>query len=256
MTDSARFLTVEDLVALNQNVLAYGGGTHGVRYENGLGYAVDRPFLTFDGQFMFPSPYDKAAALVESLIRSHPFVDGNKRTALVAGLTLLEILTGRSPVIPAEESAQACVAVAENEWGAAEFSLWLREKAESEADPALYGDVTREIRGFIEESEPLLQKASSTTLGRVFVHGANIFTTINEEVIEGAQRTTVAKNALAAAIRNPATPPRRLHELEAEEARASEVHGARMAASKELSDFLDRDKALLPEQDMDEGEEE
>ena len=252
MTESARFLTAEDLVALNEDVLSYGGGAHGVRYENGLQYAVDRPFLSFGGQPMFPGPYDKAAALTESLIRSHPFVDGNKRTALVAGLALLEILTGRSPAIPAEESAQACVAIAENEWGAAEFSLWLKDKAESEEDSALYGDVTREIRGFIEENEPLLAEASSTTLERVFVHGANIFTTISDEVIEGTQLATAAKNALAAAIRNPATPPRRLHELDVEEKRASEVYEARTAASQQLNDFLGRVKNLLPEQEDDE----
>jgi death-on-curing protein len=244
LTDPARFLTVEDLVSLNEEVLAYGGGTHGVRYENGLHYAVDRPFLVFGGQPVFPSPYDKAAALVESLIRSHPFVDGNKRTALVAGLTLLEMFTGRSLDIPAEESAQACVAVAENEWGAAEFSLWLREKVESEADPALYGDVTREIRGFIEDHEDFVDEASALALGRVFTQGAAIFTTISEEVIEATNHATSAKNALAAAIVNPATPARRLHELEAEEKRASEVNAARTAASQELNVFLQRVEAL------------
>ena len=82
---------------------------------------------------MFPGPYDKAAALTETLIRSHPFVDGNKRTALVAGLTLLEMLTGRRLRVPAREAVEACVAVAQNEWGAAELSRWMREKAESDS---------------------------------------------------------------------------------------------------------------------------
>lgn len=115
--------------------------------------------------------------------------------------------------------------------------------------PELYEDVIREIRGFIEENEPLLSDASPLVLGRVYVQGARIFTTINDEVIEGTNQATVAKNNLAAAIRDATVSPHRLQELEAEEARASQVHKARMAASEELDDFLQRVKALLPEQD-------
>lgn len=128
MSESSRFVTVEDLIALNGEVLGYGGGTAGVRYEAGLYYAVDRPFLSFGGTPMFPGPYDKAAALTETLIRNHPFVDGNKRTALIAGLTPLELFIGRRPRVPTREAVEACVAVAQNEWGAAELYLWMRGK--------------------------------------------------------------------------------------------------------------------------------
>src|SRR4051812_25025314 len=74
--------------------------------------------------------------------------------------------------------------------------------------PELYEDVTREIRGFIEEHEGLLDEASPLVLGRVYTQGVRIFTTINDEVIEGANRATAAKNELAAAIRDANTPPR------------------------------------------------
>lgn len=123
-------------------------------------------------------------------------------------------------------------------------------------EPALQSEIEREARGFVEENEPLLSGGSATVLGRVFVQGANIFTALSEEAIEAANRAAAAKNALADAIRNPATPARRLQELEAEEAHASEIHEARLATYQELNDLLERIKALLPEQEADEGEEE
>jgi hypothetical protein len=111
--------------------------------------------------------------------------------------------------------------------------------------PELYEDVTREIRGFIEENEPLMEDASPLILGRIFTQGAGIFTTINAEVVEATNEAAAAKRALAAAITDRSTPARRLRELEAEEARASQVHRARTAASSQLDDFLHRLQALM-----------
>ena len=51
--------------------------------------AIERPWGTPFGQEHFPSPYQKAAVLCESLIRRHPFVDGNKRTGVTMGSYLL-----------------------------------------------------------------------------------------------------------------------------------------------------------------------
>ena len=121
--------------------------------------------------------------------------------------------------------------------------------------PELYEDVTREIRRFIEENEPLLDDASALVLGRIFTQGARIFTTMSDEVVEGTNRAAAAKRELAAAIRDPSTPPNRLCELEAEEARASRVYAARVAASKELDDFLHRVQSLLPKQSTEDEEE-
>lgn len=100
----------------------------------------------------------------------------------------------------------------------------------------------------------MLEEANALVLGRVFTQGASIFTTMNEEIIEAANRATSTKNALADAIRNPATPARRLQELELEEKRASEVNAARTAASQELDAFLRRvEEALRSQREAEEG---
>lgn len=57
------------------------GGSKGVRDQGSLEAALNRPFATFDGQDLYPTAAEKAAALFESIIINHPFTDGNKRTA-------------------------------------------------------------------------------------------------------------------------------------------------------------------------------
>jgi death-on-curing protein len=70
------------LIIHDKSIEVYGGGK-GVRDEGSLLAALARPFQTFDQQDLYPTPIDKAAAMFESLIINHPFIDGNKRTAYV-----------------------------------------------------------------------------------------------------------------------------------------------------------------------------
>lgn len=71
------------------SIQKYGGGK-GVRVEGALEAAIARPFQTFDGKDLYPTGIEKAAALVESLIVNHPFIDGNKRTGFLAMVALIE----------------------------------------------------------------------------------------------------------------------------------------------------------------------
>ena len=59
------------------------GGSNGIRDLNALQAAIQRPYSTFDGKDLYPTIYDKAAALVESLVKNHAFIDGNKRIGYV-----------------------------------------------------------------------------------------------------------------------------------------------------------------------------
>ncbi|TWR27682.1 type II toxin-antitoxin system death-on-curing family toxin [Mucilaginibacter achroorhodeus] len=57
------------------------GGSKGIRDIADLEAALARPYMTFDQQDLYPTAVDKAAAIFESLIINHPFVDGIKRIA-------------------------------------------------------------------------------------------------------------------------------------------------------------------------------
>ena len=67
------------------------GGSHGVLGLGLLLSAVARPQVTFDGQELYSELFPKAAALLESLIGNHAFVDGNQRTAITSAGLLLNL---------------------------------------------------------------------------------------------------------------------------------------------------------------------
>ena len=59
------------------------GGARGIRDRGLLESALSRPFQTFDNRDLYPTVIEKAAALIESIINNHPFIDGNKRIGYV-----------------------------------------------------------------------------------------------------------------------------------------------------------------------------
>lgn len=63
----------------------------GVRDIGLLDSAVHRPLASFDGNDLYPTVLEKAAAILHSLLKNHPFVDGNKRTALSSAGIFLKL---------------------------------------------------------------------------------------------------------------------------------------------------------------------
>ena len=84
-------IRVELALAVHGLLIKRFGGAVGLREKGLLEAALARPYQTFDGKELYAEPISKAAAVFESLIQNHPFVDGNKRVAYVLmRLTLLE----------------------------------------------------------------------------------------------------------------------------------------------------------------------
>lgn len=77
--------SVENVLFLHTVAIEAFGGSEGVRDLESLRAAATWPWGSSFGRDHFPTPFDKAAVLAESIIiRRHPFVDGNKRTAAYA----------------------------------------------------------------------------------------------------------------------------------------------------------------------------
>ncbi len=86
-----RYLTVEQVLFIHARLIDATGGSHGVRDLGLLESAVMRPRATFGGAELYLDLFAKAAALLQSLVNNHPFVDGNKRTGITAaGLFLAQ----------------------------------------------------------------------------------------------------------------------------------------------------------------------
>jgi death on curing protein len=84
-------ITLELVYLIHTEVVLKHGGANGVRDLGGLESAIARPFATFEGDLLYKSIYEQAAAIGESIIINHPFIDGNKRTGYVLMETLLRL---------------------------------------------------------------------------------------------------------------------------------------------------------------------
>jgi death-on-curing protein len=76
-----RYLTLEQVLGIARHAV---GGAVEVRDLGLLDAAVNRPRASAFGQDAYPGLYVKAAALLHSLARNHPLVDGNKRLSWLA----------------------------------------------------------------------------------------------------------------------------------------------------------------------------
>ena len=88
MTEPVEFLDLEDLIGLAELLL---GSPAPVRDVGLLGSAAARPQTSAFGADAYPDIYDKAAALLQSIVKSHPLVDGNKRLGWLATAVFLEL---------------------------------------------------------------------------------------------------------------------------------------------------------------------
>jgi len=80
----------ETIIIFHEELINKIGGLHGVRDENLLDMSVNSPFQTFGGNDLYPTLIDKAAHFVYSLIKNHPFIDGNKRIGVTAMIAFLK----------------------------------------------------------------------------------------------------------------------------------------------------------------------
>jgi death-on-curing protein len=86
-----RYLSVEEILALHDYQIARFGGSGGLINLPLLESAVGRPMASFSGVDLYKDVFAKAAVLLYSIIKNHPFVDGNKRTGIHAVLTFLKL---------------------------------------------------------------------------------------------------------------------------------------------------------------------
>lgn len=85
------FLTVEDVLLIHDEQLEAYGGIHGIRDEGLLESAVMMPQASFGGELLHHGLFEMAAAYAFHIAENQPFLDGNKRTALVSALVFLDI---------------------------------------------------------------------------------------------------------------------------------------------------------------------
>jgi death-on-curing protein len=118
-----KWLTKSELIFIHRRVIQETGGEAGILNESALEACLARPFATFEGRELYPTIFDKAAVLIHGIITAHPFVDGNKRVALVAVDVYLR-LNGKR-IRPSSEVEAFFWSIARGEQNVEQIRQWL-----------------------------------------------------------------------------------------------------------------------------------
>ncbi len=120
-----RLLTLGEVIALHRRILAASGGRPGVRDLGAIASAVAQPRVSVGGQDAYPTLTEKAAALGYSLVRSHGFVDGNKRIAHAA-MEVFLVLNGVEITAAVDDQEKFMLSLAAGEVSRDGLAQWLK----------------------------------------------------------------------------------------------------------------------------------
>lgn len=122
------FLTLDEVLSLHAEQIRLFGGSSGIRDIGLLQSAIGSVEATFSGAFLHETPFSMAAAYLYGICRNHPFVDGNKRTAVAAALVFLEL---NEAGIDADEDAfyDLVIGVVEGRISKASVTVFLEQHA-------------------------------------------------------------------------------------------------------------------------------
>jgi death-on-curing protein len=118
------WLTVDDILAFHDRLLAEFGGSDGLRDEGLLESALGKPRNLF--AYGKPSMFELAASYAFGIIKNHPFVDGNKRAGFAAAATFLQV-NNLQLIASEEDAAVKTLELAANESTEAEYAAWLKQ---------------------------------------------------------------------------------------------------------------------------------
>lgn len=119
-----RFLSAEEVIEINAEMVRRFGGVQGIRDAGALKAAIARPQIGYYADLL-----EEAAALFESLLQNHPFLDGNKRTAVTA-VALFLMLNGQQLFFDDSETYKWLIGLFESgQLTKAKLEAWLRMHA-------------------------------------------------------------------------------------------------------------------------------
>jgi len=119
-----KYLSIEQILFIHKRAVETYGGSPGLRDRNLLESAIARPRTSAFGQDAYPSLLSKAAALLHSIVKNHPFIDGNKRTAFGA-MHIMLLANGHDLTSTTDEEVDMCLKVAKSELSEGEIAEWI-----------------------------------------------------------------------------------------------------------------------------------
>lgn len=124
-TPKINYVNITQVLFIHDQMVKRFGGAFGIRDLGLIESAVARPQASFGGADLYVSIFDKAGALLQSLLKNHPFVDGNKRTALTSTGLFLKI-NGYNLINNHHEEVEFAVKVDNGNLSVEEIAKWLK----------------------------------------------------------------------------------------------------------------------------------
>lgn len=173
-----RFVTVDDALAWHALLIEQYGGSQGLRDVGLLESALAQPRAAFGGEHAHAFPFEMAAAYAFHLAMNHPFVDGNKRMALLCAGSFLR-MNGWNLLAEGEEAADAVLDLVGGRTDKAAFARWLEAHARLRPtlelrdffrgiDPAVFVDVYRAARPDAPGNSQAQFQATADEVARAF----------------------------------------------------------------------------------------
>ena len=128
MIDEIYFLALGDVISIHTDQIMGYGGLLGIRDLHLLNSAIFAPQAMFANKYLHEDIFQMAAALAIGIIKNHPFVDGNKRTGLVATFVFLQ-KNGVALKISPEAAFELTISIATSKLQLPEISATLRKSA-------------------------------------------------------------------------------------------------------------------------------
>ena len=122
------FLTLDEVLAIQAEQIERYGGSEGLRDSDLLASALAMPAATYGGEFLHSTLFEMGAAYLFHICSNHPFLDGNKRTALASCLAFLW-LNDLDVVADPAEIADLVLGVADGSIGKAQVAVYLENRA-------------------------------------------------------------------------------------------------------------------------------
>ena len=119
-------ISEKEVVEIHDILIERFGGSKGIRDRELLNSAINRPYQTIDGKDLYGTSIEKAATILESIVKNHPFSDGNKRTGYV--LARLLLMSHHLDIYANQEDKyQQVISISKGEIDFDEIKDWLKK---------------------------------------------------------------------------------------------------------------------------------
>jgi death on curing protein len=119
-------INIDDVISIHELLIQEYGGSHGIRDIQLLRSALERPYSGLYDTELYPTIESKAAVLLDSIVKNHAFVDGNKRIGYVVMRLFLRL--NNLDISTSEDNKYAFVIkIANNQIDIDEITKWIQE---------------------------------------------------------------------------------------------------------------------------------